>query len=450
MQVSKIKANLRQLKDINERVSVLNALKKQIENHTDEILAALKNDLGKSSFESFLGEIDFVQHEIKVAINKVRKWSRPKCVSSPLAFAPARSFIVSEAYGVVLVIGPWNYPFQLILAPLIGAIAAGNCVVVKPSEISSKTALIIEKILNHPLLSKYIECVNGGIEETTALLNQRFDYIFYTGNGHVGRIVMNSAAKFLTPTTLELGGKSPCLVYSKNLDISAKRIMWGKYFNVGQTCVAPDYIIMKKSDVEEFVSHCKKWLECFYGKEIVKTNDYGRIINKRHFERLESYLEGQKVIYTQGRNIDELFFSPTIIEASEGSKVMTEEIFGPILPILTIETLEEGIEYVNKNDKPLACYGFLDTSEQKNKLVENVSSGGMVINDTLVHLSNENLPFGGVGESGMGAYHGKFSFDLFSHKKAVMKRSFLFENSLRYPPYEKKVSFIRKIMKLIS
>lgn len=449
--IEALRDNLSRLKPIHERVSILHALKNTIIEYSAEIIKALKIDLGKSEFESYLGEIDFVVHEIDIALANIYKWSKPKRVSSSLTFFPVKSSVISEPFGVVLIVGPWNYPFQLILAPLVGAIAAGNAVVVKPSEISTETSKVINKILSINTFATYIKCFEGGIEETTQILSQKFDYIFYTGNAHVGRIIMEKASKHLTPLTLELGGKSPCLVFSKDrIDISAKRIMWGKYFNVGQTCVAPDYIIIPKELEASFVKSCKKWLKAFYGDNLKNNSDYGKIINLKHFKRLESYLTGQEVILGGERSENDLFFAPTFVKADLNSSLMKEEIFGPILPILTIDDFEDAIKYINKSPKPLACYGFFDSNEYREKLIANVSSGGMVINDTLVHLSNENLPFGGVGESGMGAYHGRYSFDLFSHKKSLMQRSFMFENSLRYPPYKNKLNFIRKLMKFLS
>lgn len=449
--IRSLRKNVSTLRSIDERIHVLAALKQEVLKYSDEISIALKKDLGKSEFESYLGEIDFVTHEIDVALKNIKKWAKPKSVNSSLTFFPVKSSIVPEAFGVILIIGPWNYPFQLILAPLIGAIAAGNSVVVKPSEIAANTSKIISKILGQEIFKSYIKCVEGAIEETTELLNQKFDYIFYTGNAHVGRIIMEKASKHLTPLTLELGGKSPCLLFSsEKIDVSAKRIMWGKYFNVGQTCVAPDYIILPKRLEADFIKSCKKWLQIFYGDNLEKNTDYGKIINERHFKRLEKYLEGQEIILDGERNEEHLFFAPTFVRADVNSALMKEEIFGPILPLLIIDDLDKAITYINESPKPLACYGFFDSKLEANKLIAQVSSGGMVINDTLVHLSNENLPFGGVGESGMGAYHGKFSFDLFSHKKSLMRRSFLFENSLRYPPYKNKLNFIRKIMKFLS
>lgn len=444
-----VKKNQKLLKPVSERKRILRLLKSTIESYSEEIQVALNKDLGKSSFESYISEIDFVVHEIDTALKKLERWASPKKVPSSLAFFPVKSFIYPEPFGTVLIIGPWNYPFQLILAPLVGAISAGNCVIIKPSEVSSHTAQVLLRIFSQEL-SSFVGCILGGVEETTELLNQKFDYIFYTGNAHVGQIVLEKAARFLTPVALELGGKSPCFVFNRNLDLTAKRVIWGKFFNAGQTCVAPDYVLIKKEDVNPFVLYCEKWLRHFYGIQIEKSPDYGKIINEKHFTRLESYLEGQEILLGGDRNLSDLYFSPTIILGKKESKVMKEEIFGPILPLLLVNNFQEGVDYVNSNDRPLACYGFIDDDKTKDKLIEEVISGGMVINDTIIHLSNENLPFGGVGPSGMGSYHGKFSFDLFSHKKAVMKRNFLFENSLRYPPYNGKLKIVRKLLSIFN
>ncbi len=438
------------LNSVHKRVELLEALKASIKKYSQEIEDALKHDLNKSAFESYLGEIDFSLHEIENTLSHIHSWVEDESVSSPLAFAPASSFIRYEPYGKVLIIGPWNYPFQLVIAPLIGALAAGNTVVLKPSEVSQKTSEVIKELIDDAFKEGEVSVVLGAVEETTELLEQKFDYIFYTGNGAVGRIVMSAAAKNLTPVTLELGGKSPCLVYSKNLDLSAKRIVWGKFFNAGQTCVAPDYILISKKDKAEFVQSCKKWIEHFYGKTVKDSKDYGRIINTKHFDRILGYFEKSDVLVGEEPDRDSKYISPTIVNATAESAVMQEEIFGPILPLIECEDLEAAITFINDRDKPLACYGFFDSSSDKDKLIDEVSCGGMVINDTLVHLSNANLPFGGVGESGMGAYHGKFSFQTFSHKKSVMKRSFMLENSLRYPPYKGKLDFVRKIMSFIN
>ncbi|RZF23239.1 MULTISPECIES: aldehyde dehydrogenase family protein [Halobacteriovorax] len=434
----------------NDRISVLEALEERIKDLEPRIVDALKADLRKPRFESFLSEIDFCLHEIKTVKKKLKKWMKPRRVCSPLPFMPAKSRIHFEPYGQVLVIAPWNYPFQLAIVPLIGAIAAGNKVILKPSEVAPNTSSILNELISSALDSEIAAVVEGGVDETTELLNLKFDYIFYTGNGHVGRIIMAAAAKNLTPLTLELGGKSPAIVGTKNLDLAAKRIVWGKFFNAGQTCVAPDYVLLRKEDQDEFINSAKKYLVQFYGDNVKNSPDYGRIINERHFDRLNALVKKDDVLIGGDVDKSDLYISPTFIKANESSEIMQDEIFGPILPLVNIDNLDEAIAYVKRHDKPLACYAFLDKTSEKNRVINEISSGGMVINDTIIHLSNDQLPFGGVGESGMGAYHGKHSFELFSHRKSVMNRAFFLENDLRYPPYSKKESFIRKLMNLIS
>lgn len=434
----------------HDRISALDALAAEIKAQEGQIVEALKSDLKKPRFESFLSEIDFCLHEIKTVKKKLKKWMKPKRVFSPLPFMPARSLIHYEPFGQVLVIAPWNYPFQLAIVPMIGAIAAGNKVVIKPSEMAPATSSIINNIITNALDAEIAAVVEGAVEETTELLSLPFDYIFYTGNGHVGRIVMAAAAKNLTPVTLELGGKSPAIVSTSNLDLAAKRIVWGKFFNAGQTCVAPDYVLIRKEDEAKFIESSKKYLKQFYSESVQSSPDYGRIINERHFDRLSALINKDDILIGGVVDKSDLYISPTYVKADEGSEVMKGEIFGPILPIVNIDDFDSAINYVNKHDKPLACYAFLDSGDDKKRVINEISSGGMVVNDTIVHLSNDKLPFGGVGESGMGAYHGEFSFKLFSHHKAVMTRPFFLENDLRYPPYTKKESFIRRLMNFLS
>ena len=440
----------RPLASINKRKELLSSLYRSIENCSQEIYQALQLDLGKSKFEAYVSEIDFVLHEIKRAIKMVDSWAKPKRVGSPWVFFPAQSYIYPEPYGKVLIIGPWNYPFMLVLSPLIGALAAGNQAIIKPSEISVETSKIITKVINQVGEPDLISVVEGGIEETSALLDCQFDYIFYTGNGQVGLIILERAAKNLTPTTLELGGKSPCLVYTDRIDLAAKRVVWGKFFNAGQSCVAPDYVLLKPSNKAKFVDACKKWLTHFYGQEIDRSADYGRVINSRHFNRICNYFTDAEVLWGNVRDAKSNYLSPTLLDAKLDSKIMEEEIFGPVLPIIEVDDVSAAIDYIASRDKPLAAYGFFDAESDKQLYIARITAGGMVINDTLIHLSNANLPFGGVGESGIGAYHGHHSFETFSHKKSVMRRSFYFENSLRYPPYAGKLSLIRKILALFG
>ena len=433
---------------IERRIEILKNLKNVIQANEEAIKKALIKDLGRSEFEAYVGDIGYTLHEIDQHIKNIRKWTRPKKVRTSLLFFPAKSYILSRPLGKILIIGPWNYPFQLLIIPLIGAISAGNRAILKPSEISKETSQVVKKIISENFDPLEIRVIEGGVEETTFLLEQNFDHIFYTGNGAIGSIVMEKAAKNLTPVTLELGGKSPALVFTKNIDLAAKRVIWGKFFNTGQTCVAPDYVLISKEDKKEFIRLCKKWIEIFYGKDPLLSADYGAIINERHFSRLTNYLEGAVILYGGNISKEKLKISPTLIEVPENHPAMNEEIFGPLLPIVEIENFQKACEFVEKRDHPLACYGLLESKYEKDFL--NLNAGGMVINDAIIHFSNGNLPFGGVGPSGMGRYHGKFSFDTFSHAKGVMKRSFLFENNLRYPPYNGKLGLIKKLIQFFA
>jgi len=358
-----------------------------------------------------------------------------------------KSFIQKEPFGNVLIIAPWNYPFGLSISPLIGAISAGNCVTLKPSEISSHTALIIQEMLEKYFDKKYIQVIQGGAKETQELLKENFDYIFFTGGEYVGKIVMGAASKNLTPVTLELGGKSPCIVDKNcNLEKTANRIVYGKFLNAGQTCIAPDYLLVDKNIKDKLIEKLEEKIDLFFGDNIENSKDFGRIINDKHFDRLENYLKDVKVIFGGKTNKTTKFISPTIIENAENKQVMQEEIFGPILPILEYSNENEAIEFINKRAKPLALYIFSEDKKFQNNILSKTSSGGVCINDTILHIVNENLPFGGVGNSGFGKYHGKSSFDTFSNTKSVFKNTTLFEIPKRFPPFNK---ITLKIMKKI-
>ncbi len=437
--------------DINRRELLLRKLYSVVFEHENEILEALRTDLGKSEFEGIIAETQFILGEINHALKKLKKWSKRKSVRSPFLQFPSRSYIQPMPLGNVLIIGPWNYPFQLLLSPLVGAIAAGNTAIIKPSEVSQATSKVVAKIINSNFDPREVLVIEGAIAETTELLEQPFNHIFYTGNSTVGRIVMRKAAENLTPVTLELGGKSPCLVFDvKDIETVSSRIVWGKFFNAGQTCVAPDYIITNEELLPQLTNGIKKAIKSFYGDNIKESPDYGRIINQRHFDRLESYLSDSEVVIGEERNREECFFPPTILKSHWDALVMKDEIFGPILPILTVSNIEEAITKVKAGERPLAAYLFTDNHHHKEMYSNTVISGGMCINDTIVHLTSEMLPFGGVGESGMGAYHGKFSFDTFSHKKSVMVRGIFPDLPLRYPPYLGKVKIIRLLLKLLG
>ncbi|NFV12453.1 aldehyde dehydrogenase [Clostridium sporogenes] len=436
-------------KDINFRIEALKKLKYSIKINENNIFKALKKDLNKSEFETFITEIGIVYDEINVAIKNIKKWSKTKKVRTPITNFLASSYIYNEPYGVVLIIAPWNYPFQLIMAPLVGAISAGNCILLKPSELAVETKKIIVDIIKDTFNDEYISVVTGGVEESEALLKEKFDYIFYTGGINVGKIVMKAAAENLTPITLELGGKSPCIVdKDADIDLAARRIAWGKFLNAGQTCVAPDYLIVHKNIKEKFISLMEKYIVKFFGKNSFENEDYPRIINERHFKRLEGYLDEGKIVFGGKRDINNLYIEPTIIEEINfKNRIMQEEIFGPVLPVIEFEDISEVIDIVKNNSKPLALYYFSEDKEKQKYVIKNIQFGGGCINDTIMHLATSTLPFGGVGNSGMGGYHGIASFETFSHKKSILKKSNLIDIKIRYAPFKGKINLARKLFK---
>lgn len=431
------------------RIKQLNLLDKLLRERKDEIFEALNKDLGKSQMESWLAELAMVQNELAYARKHLRDWMKPAKVSTPLALQPGRCRIYPQPLGVVLIIGPWNYPLQLVLAPLVGAIAAGNSAVLKPSEMAPATSAVVAKLLPQYLDTECVAVVEGGIPETTALLEQRFDHIFYTGNGRVGRIIMKAAAEHLTPVTLELGGKSPTIVDgSANLEVAARRIAWGKWFNAGQTCVAPDYILAHESIADQLVAKLKTSIREFFGDDPQQATDYGRIINERHFDRLTKLLDNGDVVEGGSHDKSDRYIAPTILRnVSEDSTVMTDEIFGPILPVLTYRTMPEAVRFVNERPKPLAFYVFAEDAGAQRAALDGTTSGGACINDVVAHLSVHGLPFGGVGASGMGAYHGKASFDTFTHMRSTLEKSSRLDVPLRYPPYDDtKQKWLKRLM----
>ena len=435
--------------NINFRIHQLNKLKYLIQKNENIIYEALKKDLGKCQFESYVSEIGFVISELNYIINNLRKWCKEDIVKTPLVSLPGKSFIVKEPYGSVLIIGPWNYPFHLAFTPIIGAIAAGNCVVLKPSELSPNVSEVITNIINNNFNPKYMVSIQGGVKETSELLDLSWDYIFFTGSVSVGKIVMKSASENLTPVTLELGGKSPCIV-DKDCDLhtSAKRIAWGKFFNTGQTCVAPDYLFIHKDIVNRFIPLLIKYTKNFYGEDAIKSHYYGRIITENHFNRLVSYLKQGNVIYGGNYNKDSLYISPTLMIGTKiNSSVMTEEIFGPILPMFQYDNLDDVIYFVNSRPKPLSLYYFSNNINNVDKILKKTSSGSVCINETLSQINSPYLPFGGVGSSGMGKYHGKWSYSTFTHEKSVMKRSFMMDFSAKYPPYKIPLKILKKVLK---
>ncbi|WP_417689998.1 aldehyde dehydrogenase family protein [Pseudidiomarina sp.] len=431
------------------RINQLKQLQLMLEEHESDLLKALESDLGKSKAEGWLTELGYLNSDIDYTCKHLRKWMRGKRVSQPLMAWPGKSFLHPEPLGVVLIIGAWNYPLQLLLSPLVAALAAGNCAVVKPSELAPNTADIIAKLLPDYLANEAVQVVTGGAEVAQELLAQRFDHIMYTGGGRVGRIVMEAAAKHLTPVTLELGGKSPAVVLDDaDIKTAARRIAWGKWLNAGQTCIAPDYVLVADSRRDEFIAALKQAVEDFYGADASDANDYGRIVNEQHWQRLVGYLEQGTVVHGGDYDRQQRFLAPTIItEVAVDSPIMEEEIFGPILPVLSVPNLASAVEFIRERDKPLALYGFSASKRALQQLTEQTHAGNQCNNDTLMFMLNPELPFGGVGPSGMGRYHGKFGFDTFSHQKAVMQRPFWFDPKFRYPPY---TSFKQKLLRWFS
>lgn len=434
-------------KDIAFRLTQLKNLRQAVLDNKDEIIDALKADLNKPTFESYLTEIGVIK-EIDYAIKNLKNWSKPKKVSTPLDQLPGSAFIYPEPLGVVLIIAPWNYPFQLAISPLVGAIAAGNCAIVKPSENSPNTSSIITKIFQKNFDHAYIAVVEGGVETSQQLLQQKFDHIFFTGGTAIGKIVMEAAAKNLTPVTLELGGKSPCIIDNDiNIEYTARRIAWGKFINAGQTCIAPDYLLVNQTIKKPLLDSIKNCLQEFYGNDPEKSPDFGRIINQKQFNRLVELLKSGEIIVGGKTNPETCYIAPTLIDhVSLEAPIMQEEVFGPILPVIEYKNLEEAIAIVNNQPKPLALYFFSKNQDYQQQILQTTSSGGVCINDTIMHIGVTELPFGGVGNSGIGSYHGKASFDTFSHQKSVLKKSFLFDLKVRYAPYLGKLDLVKKIM----
>ncbi|HCW52591.1 MAG TPA: aldehyde dehydrogenase [Clostridium sp.] len=441
-------------KDIDFRINQLKKLKEGMKKYEDKINEALYLDLGKNKNESYMTEVGLVYSTITHIIKNLKKWAKPERRKTPFYLMPSRSFIISEPYGAVLVISPYNYPVELLLEPLAGAIAAGNTVILKPSEIAPNVSKVMKEMISETFEEEYIACVEGGIETNTALLSNKFDYIFFTGSPTVGKVVMEAAAKNLTPVTLELGGKSPVIVDdSANIKEAAKRIIWGKTLNAGQTCVAPDYLMVKKNVKDQLVNEMKNAIYEFFGDNIEESNSFGRIINDKHFNRIKGLIEKDKegIVFGGSFNEEKRYIEPTIIEISSlDAATMGEEIFGPVLPVLCYENLDEAIKIIKKLTKPLALYLFTTQKDVEQKVLSEISSGGVCINDTITHLANSNIPFGGVGNSGMGSYHGKNTFTTFSHKRSVLKKpsGLGFGGSIMYPEYtEKQLNLVKKIFK---
>ncbi len=434
-------------KSIDFRIEKLNILKNAILKNEGEILEAINKDLNKAPFEAYATEVGIVLEELSFLMKHIRKWTRPKRVKAPIMHFPSKTYTVAEPYGLSLIMSPWNYPFQLTIGPLIGSIAGGNCTIIKPSAFSANTSRVISKIIEENFEEEYITVIEGGRTENQALLNEKFDYIFFTGSVDVGKVVMEAASKHLTPVTLELGGKSPCIVNSDaNIELAAKRIVWGKFLNGGQTCVAPDYVLVHKDIKVELIENMKKYINKFYGESPCDNKNFPKIINEKHFNRLLRLLEGEDIAIGGKSNLHSFKIAPTVVDnVTWEHNIMKEEIFGPLLPILEFESIDKVIEVVNSHPKPLALYLFTTSSIIEKKIVGNISFGGGCINDTIVHLATSHMAFGGVGESGMGGYHGKASFETFTHKKSILKKSNLIDINLRYPPYKDKLNLLKKI-----
>lgn len=437
-------------KDLSFRLDALNKLYDSIVLNEEKILEALKSDLNKSSFEGYMSEIGMVRDELRYFIKNLKKWVKPKRVSSPLAQFPSKSYIIAEPYGVVLIMAPWNYPFQLCIEPLIGAIGSGNCVIVKPSAYAPATSAIIAKIIENIFPSDYVAVVEGGRRENSELLDQKFDYIFFTGSISVGKIVMESASKHLTPVSLELGGKSPAIVdQNTDVQLSAKRIAFGKYLNAGQTCVAPDYVLVHESNKESFLEALSSSITEFFGDNPLINKDLPKIINEKHFMRLLDLMKDEFVVCGGKNDKTKLLIEPTVLsDITYDSPIMQEEIFGPILPIITFSDINQVIQDLKFKDKPLALYIFSNNPYIQKKVTESLSFGGGCINDTIVHLATSKMGFGGVGTSGMGSYHGKFSFDTFTHYKGILNKARWLDLPMRYHPYnEKNFKMIKMFLK---
>jgi aldehyde dehydrogenase (NAD+) len=434
-------------KDVKFRKQQLKNLSKSIKNYETELLEAFNADLGKNKVEAFATEIGFVLKSIKLARKELKNWTKRKQVNTPLFMFPAKSYIMKEPYGTVLIIGPFNYPLQLVIEPLIGAIAAGNTAVIKPSEFTPHVTKVLRKIIEDVFNPEYVAVIEGEAETTQQLTALPFDYIFFTGSENVGRSVYQAASNNLTPVTLELGGKSPVIIdESANIKVTSERICFGKFTNAGQTCIAPDYLLVKKSIKNDLINALKATISEFYGTDVQQSEDFGRIVNERHFSRLAELLteQQQNIVFGGTTNKDTLYIAPTIIDNVDvDAKIMQEEIFGPLLPIVTYEDFDDALALIQSKPKPLSLYLFSEDENATERVLNELSFGGGAINDTLMHIANPNLPFGGVGNSGIGQYHGKYSFDTFSHDKSYIFKTTRLESSVIFPPYKGKFKYIK-------
>ena len=440
--------NTGKTKDVEFRLTQLKKLRQAIKEHEAVILEALKADLHKPGYEAFLTEVGVIQ-EVDHAIKHLRSWAKPKKVSVPLTQMPGRARVYAEPLGVVLIISPWNYPLQLAISPLVGAISAGNCALLKPSEVAPHTSRVIAELIEKTFDPEYVAVVEGGVEVSQAVLEEKFDHIFFTGGTAIGKVVMQAAAKQLTPVTLELGGKSPCIVdQDTDIKTTAKRITWGKFLNAGQTCIAPDYLLVDRRIKSALIDGIRANLQEFYGDNPAHSQDYARIVSHKHCARLADLLDSSKVIIGGETNLDDRYIAPTVMDqVTWNDPIMQDEIFGPILPILEYDNIAEAIEQINRHPKPLALYLFTHNKQLQQQVLRETSSGGVCINDTIMQIGVTELPFGGVGDSGIGCYHGKASFDTFSHHKSVFFKPFWLDFDIRYAPYEGKLEKLRKLIR---
>lgn len=455
MEENLFEANLRIQRDyfargatrpLEYRLELLEKLRQALLRNEANIFEALRLDLGKSAFESYATELGMVLEELKLFQRKLKKWARPQRAAIAMSNLPASGQIVAEPYGHVLIFSAWNYPLQLALNPMIAAVAAGNCVMLKLSEVSPATAELLHRLIGEVFPPEFVQVCQGGPAVGEALLRKKFDLIFFTGSSQLGHLVYRAAAVNMTPVVLELGGKTPCIVDADaDLKVSARRIAWGKFLNAGQTCVAPDYLLLNRKIKNEFLALLAAQVKTFFGDDPQQSPDYPRVVNERHFDRLTALLNGGGTPFIGGQtDREKRYIAPTILTGTSAeAAIMQEEIFGPLLPVIEIDSLDEAIEFINRREKPLALYYFSSNRRKWQELVDRTSSGGVAINETITHFANPSMPFGGIGNSGIGAYHGRHSFTVFSHLKPVMTKPFFPDLPLRYPPYGKRLSLLR-------
>lgn len=438
-------------KDISFRLNSLNKLKQVIQKNEDKLFEALFLDLHKSKTEAYTSEIYYIIREIEYVSKNLAKWIKPTKCSNPLINQPGKSYYLNEPLGSSLIIGPWNYPIGLLLSPLIGSIAAGNCSIIKPSEISKHTSKLLIDLFSSEFPDEYIAVVEGGPNITQSLINGHTDIVFFTGSTMVGKIIAQKAAENLIPVILELGGKNPCIVDNEiDIDVTSKRIVWGKFFNAGQTCIAPDYLLVHEGVYDQIIDSIPITIDTFYGKNINVNIDYSHIVNENHFNRLINLMEEGEIIYGGDTDRASLFISPTLVKPyNTSTKLMQEEIFGPILPILKYSDIDNLLISLKDKPKPLATYFFSKNKEKQNQVISKTATGNICINGTIHHIINNRIPFGGVGLSGTGKYHGKFSFDAFSNKKSILKRSFRLDFKKMYPPYDPDITTLKKAVKFL-